>query len=145
MLRRTIVLISGLALGVVALLVSAGAAPGGSLGGPRTAEAVLLPPAAPTNLHICGGRELCLAGYVTLLWDDNAWNEDRYEFEWLRARTGVPPEKDVWNRVTLARNDEGHALHQSLFVRGSLYYFRVRACSNAGGCSVYSNRVSYTP
>jgi subtilisin family serine protease len=101
------------------------------------------PPAAPSNLHLCGGMELCQAGHVTLIWDDNATNEDRFEFEWSRAQAGTPPNDGAWSRVMLAANDEGHALPSSSFVGGALYFFRVRAC-NAGGCSTYSNRVDYT-
>lgn len=102
------------------------------------------PPAAPSNLHLCGGLEFCRAGYVTLIWDDNANNEDRFEFEWVRAQAGgTPPNVGDWNREVLAANDEGHALPNSYLSSGGLYYFRVRA-GNAGGCSTYSNRVDYT-
>jgi hypothetical protein len=131
MLRRRNAL--ALAIGIALFLLSAGGSSGQAA-----------PPAAPTNLHLCGGWEFCLLGYVTLIWNDNAGNEDRYEFEWSRALQGIPPEKNNWwNKVVLARNDTGHSLRTTTFVSGGLYFFRVRAC-NAAGCSVYSNRVSYT-
>jgi subtilisin family serine protease len=104
-----------------------------------------LPPAAPTNLHLCGSSgspfEVCPANSIALGWDDNAGNEDSYEFEWSIAQPGVPPWNGSWNTVTLGPNDTGHSL--TSWTSGLLYYFRVRAC-NIYGCSLYSNMVSTT-
>jgi subtilisin family serine protease len=100
------------------------------------------PPAAPSNLHLCGGRELCRVGHLSLLWDDNAGNETGYVFEWVRAQTGPLSDSD-WNTVELGANIEGYSLPNTSLSSGGLYFFRVKAC-NAGGCSTYSNRVQYT-
>jgi subtilisin family serine protease len=99
------------------------------------------PPAAPSNLHLCGGQELCLADHVTLIWDDNSGNETNFVFEWDRAQVGTQPFTGAENRVTLeGANIEGYSISNSDLSSGGQYYFRVKAC-NAGGCSTYSNRV----
>jgi hypothetical protein len=105
--------------------------------------AVGTPPAAPTNLRFCGTQfiELCLAGDTTLSWDDNANNEDNFEFQWTIAQQGTPPWQAFWNTISLAANQEGYSLNN--LTAGLLYYFRVRAC-NAADCSSWSNSVSYT-
>ena len=101
------------------------------------------PPAPPTDLHICGVRtfeSLCFANLTTLLWQDNASDETRYEFEWTRALVGVPLSQAVFSSASLAANARSYNIGLS---SGGLYAFRVRAC-NLGGCSSYSNMVSYT-
>jgi hypothetical protein len=102
------------------------------------------PPAAPTNLHVdpCLPGEICFADRLTLSWNDNANNEDRFEFEWTIAQAGVPPANGSWNTVVLSANDESHSLLNSSFSSGLLYLFRVRACNAT--CSGYSNTERYT-
>ena len=102
-------------------------------------------PAAPTNLHICGQAgvpfEACFTGRLTLFWDDNANNEDTYEFQWSIAQVGTPPWNGSWNTVPLGPNVESYSFFS--WNSGLLYYYRVRAC-NIYGCSGWSNMVSYT-
>lgn len=102
------------------------------------------PPAAPSGLHLCGTQflELCFANRTTLLWTDNASNEDRYEFEWTAAPVGLPPWQWSWSVAVLPVNRTSYFF--TSLSSGMLYYFRVRAC-NVAGCSAYSNTVSYTP
>lgn len=99
------------------------------------------PPAAPTNLRICGAQflEFCIGGGTQLNWRDNANDETRYEFEWIQARAGVPPWQAAYITVDLPANRRWHSMNLQ---SGSLYHFRVRACS-AAGCSAYSNNVTY--
>lgn len=58
----------------------------------RAADLDTDPPAAPTNLHVCGAQpdELCLVGQTKLIWSDNSHNEDRFEFEWTTAQACGP-------------------------------------------------------
>jgi subtilisin family serine protease len=102
-------------------------------------------PVAPANLHLCGSSgdlsEVCLANRITLIWDDIAGNEDRYEFESTIAQQGTPPWNATWNAVQLGSDRESYSL--TSWTSGLLYYFRVRAC-NIYGCSLYSNTISST-
>ncbi len=101
------------------------------------------PPAAPSDLHICTTLRLefgCFASSTRLLWSDNAGDETRYEFEWTRAAPGVPLQQGPFSVSVLGANASAFDV---LLASGGLYGFRVRAC-NAGGCSAYSNFVTFT-
>ncbi len=100
-------------------------------------------PATPTNLHVCGTQplEFCLAGYLTLLWNDNASNETSYELQSTVAIIGQNPFTGPWNSLTLGANATAAWLNNPS--SGTLNYYKVRAC-NAGGCSTWSNTLMYT-
>lgn len=102
-------------------------------------------PAAPTNLHLCGQGgvpfEACLINRITLVWNDNAGNEDRHEFQWSIAQEGTPPWQAAWNTATLGPNAQSYSF--TSWISGLIYYFQVRAC-NIYGCSGWSNMASYT-
>ncbi|HEY3057662.1 MAG TPA: S8 family serine peptidase [Chloroflexota bacterium] len=104
-------------------------------------------PAAPTDLHMCGTvgippfGELCLAGPPYMLWRDNATDETSYELQWTMATIGQNPYTGPWSTVNLPAN--AHTYAPSTPTSGALYYFRVRAC-NIGGCSAWSNTLTYT-
>lgn len=104
-------------------------------------------PAAPTNLHLCGQGgvpfEACLVNRVTLIWNDNASNEDRYEFEWAIAQIGTPPWEAAWSTETLGPNARSYWFTSSSLSSGVIYHFRARAC-NVYGCSGYSNMIAYS-
>jgi hypothetical protein len=104
-------------------------------------------PTAPTNLHLCGQGgvpfEVCFANRVTLIWNDNASNEDHYKFQWSIAQAGTPPLEGAWNTVVRSPNAQSYSFTSSSLISGMIYYFRVCAY-NVYGCSSYSNMVSYT-
>jgi subtilisin family serine protease len=106
-----------------------------------------LPP-APTNLRVCGSTAslvpvFCLAGGVTLQWNDNASDEDRYELEWTQAMPNTVPfgPGSPINTVQIGANAESYRM--TSVTSGSLYYFRLRA-HNSSGYSSYSNTLTWT-
>jgi titin len=103
------------------------------------------PPAAPTNLHVCGTTllEACLANSTFVAWRDNATNEDGYVFEFAIAQANVPFNQMSWSVFPLGPNRTGYSFTPPL-TPGRIYYFRVRAY-NVAGSSAYSNTVMYTP
>jgi subtilisin len=101
------------------------------------------PPAAPSNLHVCGGSELCFVGGPTLVWRDNASNESDYELAWTSAPPGAVPADpgSATNRTSLPANRTSH--QPPGLQSGWTYSYQVRA-HNAGGFSTPSNRITFT-
>lgn len=95
-----------------------------------------LPPAAPTNLTaLSPNNNGAKKSLVTLVWDDNADNEQVYHVE----RSTNPNNFFFVELGTVGVNSTSY---EDRTVQGrTTYYYRVRA-SNPGGYSAYSNTVS---
>jgi hypothetical protein len=95
-----------------------------------------LPTAAPTNLiAISPNNNGAKKSLVTLVWDDNADNEQVYHIE----RSTTPYDIMFVQIGTVEANSTSY--EDRTVQRGTTYYYRVRA-SNPGGYSAYSNTVS---
>ena len=118
---RTIRLTALAALGVALLLLSSEIS--------RAGEPA---PAAPTNLQAMVVQD---ALKITLLWDDNADNEEQFVLERSSAGPGGP-----WGvAAVLPADSTSH--NDSGLENNVTYWYRV-AASNAAGTSAYSNVVS---
>ena len=95
-----------------------------------------LPPAVPTNLTaISPNNNGAKKGSVTLVWDDNADNEQVYHVE----RSTTPYHTMFVELGTVGVNSTSY--EDRTVQSGVTYYYRVRA-SNPGGYSAYSNTAS---
>lgn len=90
------------------------------------------PPAAPSGLTATALSD----SEIELTWTDNSDNENSYRVEWSENGT----EFDLL--VTLSPNSIQY-MHTGL-EPNTLYYYRVQACRNSGGCSAYAGPVSAT-
>jgi subtilisin family serine protease len=112
----------------------------------RTLPPVGLPP-APTNLRGCVQQPslgiFCLAG-ITVSWNDNATDEDRYELEWTQAAPNTVPFGPGSNVTTVQLAPNARSYWLQTVTSGALYYFRVRA-HNTSGYSPYSSILTQTP
>lgn len=97
-----------------------------------------LPPAAPTGLTaISPNNNGAKKSVVTLVWNDNADNEQAYHVE----RSTTPFD---YGFVVLGTVGANSTSYEDRTVQGrTTYYYRVRA-SNPGGYSAYSNTASVT-
>jgi hypothetical protein len=96
---------------------------------------VILPPAAPTGLTATSlNNSGAKKSLVTLLWNDNADNEQSYHIERSTSATGGFAE--------IASATAGATSYEDRTVQSrTTYYYRIRA-SNPGGYSAYSNVAS---
>jgi hypothetical protein len=95
-----------------------------------------LPTAAPTNLTaISPNNNGAKKSLVTLVWDDNADNEQVYHIE----RSTTPYYSGFVELGTVGANSTSY--EDRSVQGGTTYYYRVRA-SNPGGYSAYSNTAS---